>query len=263
MDLLIDVGNTNLRWTAATRTALPGPNTTPALGEVHTLRHHGALPLDLIAAWDGLPTPRQILVGNVGGPELAAHLIRAVRSLWGAAPSFAVPLANAFGVRVAYADPTRLGADRWLALIGAHRHVPGPVLIVDAGTAITYDLLLGDGSHLGGLILPGVHLLRETLLRRTRIRPIDGESETGPDAPFDTVDGTASWATNTTAAIAGASLQAPAAMAERLYGRMRDRAGVDPQLLLTGGDGPDLAPLIDVPARILPDLVLQGLALLA
>jgi type III pantothenate kinase len=263
MDLLIDVGNTSLHWTALASKGPRDPETAPTLAEVHTMRHHGALPIDLLAAWDGLPTPRRVIVGNVGGPALADHLTRALRSLWCVDPSFAAPQAEAFGVRVAYADPTRLGVDRWLALIAAHRQVAGPALIVDAGTAITYDLLLGDGTHLGGLILPGVQLLRETLLSRTRIPPIEGKPEARPDGPFGTVEEAAPWATNTAAAITGASLQAPAALAERLYRRLGDRAGVDPQLILTGGDGAGLAPLIYVPAQTLPDLVLQGLALLA
>jgi type III pantothenate kinase len=262
MDLLVDVGNTCLHWTALADRAPRDSATMPSLAEVHTLRHHGALPLDLLAAWDGLPTPRRVVVANVGGPELADHLARALRSLWGVDPSFAAPRAEAFGVHVAYADPTRLGVDRWLALIATHRQVAGPALIVDAGTAVTFDLLLGDGTHLGGLILPGVRLLRETLLSRTRIPPIEGNSMAEPHGPLDTVEEAAPWATNTAAAITAASLQAPAALAERLYRRLRDRTGADPQLILTGGDGAHLSPLIDVPAQILPNLVLQGLALL-
>lgn len=298
MDLLIDIGNTNLRWAGfepgqpqAQRIAGPGwqrrprrdearaeagatavapgprPHGDTGLGEVHTLRHHGALPIDLLAAWDALPAPSQVLVGNVGGTELGQRLTQATRSLWGLEPRFAAPQAEGFGVRVAYPDPGRLGVDRWLALIAAHHLVQGPALIVDAGTAITYDLLLADGEHLGGLILPGVHLLRQALASGTRIPPWAERPEPGPEDP--------PWAADTAGAIAGASLQAPAALAERLWGRLRDIAGAEPQCLLTGGDGERLAPLIRGPAadpagsptgiqpRLLPALVLQGLALLA
>lgn len=255
MDLLIDIGNTNLRWATWDRDRPGGTQTGAGLGEVHTLRHHGALPIDLLAAWDRLASPGQVLVSNVAGPELAAHLSRTVRSLWGLDPSFAATRAEGFGVRIAYAEPGRLGVDRWLALIAAHRHAPGATLIVDAGTAITYDLLLADGDHLGGLILPGVRMLRETLLAGTRIPPSEHQPEPGPADP--------AWARDTAAAIAGASLQAPAALAERLWGRLRDQAGTEPQLILTGGDAERLASLVGVPTRILPALVLQGLALLA
>jgi len=255
MDLLIDIGNTNLRWAALGNNPAAWAQAGPVLGEVHTLRHHGAIPIDLLAAWDGLPAPRKVLVGNVGGAGLAAHLTRAVRSLWGLDPGFAATRAEGFGVRIAYSEPHRLGVDRWLALIAVHRHAPGPSLVIDAGTAITYDLLLGDGTHLGGLILPGVRLLREALITGTRIPPWADQPDPGPGDP--------AWATDTAAAVAGASLQGPSALAERLWMRLRDRAGTEPHLILTGGDAGRLAPLVGVPLRILPALVLQGLALLA
>ncbi len=255
MDLLIDIGNTNLRWAALGNDPAAWAQAGPVLGEVHTLRHHGAIPIDLLAAWDGLPAPRKVLVGNVGGAGLAAHLTRAVRSLWGFDPGFAATRAEGFGVRIAYSEPHRLGVDRWLALIAVHRHAPGPSLVIDAGTAITYDLLLGDGTHLGGLILPGVRLLREALITGTRIPPWADQPDPGPGDP--------AWATDTAAAVVGASLQGPSALAERLWMRLRDRAGTEPHLILTGGDAGRLAPLVGVPLRILPALVLQGLALLA
>jgi type III pantothenate kinase len=255
MDLLIDIGNTNLRWAALGDDSTAETQAGPALGEVHSLRHHGAMPMDLLAAWDRLPAPRKVLVSNVGGGELAAHLTRAARSLWGTEPRFAATQAEGFGIRVAYAEPGRLGVDRWLALIAARRHAPGPSLIVDAGTAITYDLLLADGTHLGGLILPGVRMLREALISGTRI-------PSWADPP-DPAPGDPAWADNTAAAIAGASLQAPAALAERLWGQLRDRTGTEPHLIFTGGDAERLSQLVGVPARILPALVLQGLALLA
>jgi len=259
MDLLIDIGNTNLRWVTWGDTGPHEADAAPRLGEVHALRHHGALPIDLIAAWDRLPAPRRILVGNVGGPDLGAHLTRTCRSLWGLAPDFAATQADAFGVRIAYPEPEGLGVDRWLALIAA-RHADGAetegaALIVDAGTAITYDLLAADGAHLGGLILPGVHLLRKTLRSGTRIPPWAEPPEPQPEDP--------PWADNTATAIAAASLQAPAALAERLWERLRAHGRGAPRLILTGGDAERLAPLIGRPTHILPALVLQGLALLA
>jgi type III pantothenate kinase len=254
MDLLIDIGNTNLRWT----TLENGPaaaEAPPPLGEIRVQRHHGALPIDLLAAWEHLPAPRKILVGNVAGAALAAHLTRVTRSLWGLDPAFAATRAEGCGVRIAYVEPERLGVDRWLGLLAAHRQAPGASLIVDAGTAITYDLLLADGTHLGGLILPGVRMLREALMTGTRIPPWKD--------PPDARPGTPPWASDTAAAVAGASLQAPAALAERLWARLREQADTEPRLILTGGDAERLAPLIDAPVRILPALVLDGLALLA
>jgi len=252
MDLLIDIGNTNLRWATHDPEAPAPDGEGPLLGPIAGVRHHGALPIDLLAAWDQLDPPARILAGNVGGEDLAEHLTRATRSLWGIEPRFAATQAQALGVRVAYAEPTRLGVDRWLALVAAHHQGAGAALIVDAGTAITYDLLRADGQHLGGLILPGVHLMRETLLGHTRIPSVAGPTDPHPGVP---------WATDTATAIAGASLQAPAALAERLRRHLRDQVGDSARLILTGGDAERLAPLIHGPVHLQPALVLQGLAL--
>lgn len=255
MAILIDIGNTNLRWATWQANPRGGDLAEGALGEVSILRHHGAVPIDLLAAWDRLEPPDRVLISNVGGGELAAHLSRTVRSFWGLDPSFAATAAEAFGVRIGYTDPGQLGVDRWLALIATHLLAAGAALIVDAGTAITYDLLEADGTHLGGLILPGVRMLRTALQVGTRIPPWDNPSEPRPGDP--------SWAADTASAIARASLHAPAALADRLWGRLRDRVGAEPELILTGGDAERLAPLLGRPYRILPALVLQGLALLA
>lgn len=242
MDLLIDLGNTSLKW------ATWGSGGGTAM---RSLCHHGGLPLDLHAAWESLPAPERILVGNVAGDALGAELIRACQAHWGIAPRFARTRAECCGVRVAYAEPERLGVDRWLALLAAHRDCASTALIVDAGTAVTYDALLADGRHLGGLILPGMRLMREAVLTRTQIPPVVPEESPEP------------WARDTATAVANGAIQAPAALTERLWDRLRDQADAEPELILTGGDGERLLAALYRPARLVPDLVLRGLALLA
>jgi type III pantothenate kinase len=242
MDLLIDIGNTTLKW---------APRTAGVLGEMRAVRHHGGLPIDLHAAWEQLATPDQILVSSVGNQTAAHALVRTCRSHWNREPRFARTERRSHGVTVAYEQPNRLGVDRWLAMLAAHRHWGAPALIVDAGTAITFDLLIADGRHLGGLIMPGVGMMRDSLLAGTAIPPVEIAETHEP------------WATDTANAIAAGSVQAPAALAQRLYDRLADESGAGPELLVTGTDADRLLPLIDRPARHLPDLVLQGLALLA
>lgn len=242
MDLLIDIGNTNLKWAVSE---------SGSLGAMRTVRHHGGLPIDLHAAWEQLTPPRQIIAGNVGGAKLARALERVCRSYWEREPLFATPEPNAHGVTIAYARPERLGVDRWLALIAAHRICAGPALVIDAGTAITYDLLLGDGRHLGGLIVAGIEMMRDGLIAGTRIPRVEPEELADP------------WATDTGSAIAVGSIQAPAALAERLFDQLTDQAGRTPEYILAGGDAERLIPALRLPIRHSPDLVLQGLALLA
>lgn len=242
MNLLIDIGNTNLKWTLGEYDSLE---------EMQIVRHSGGLPIDLHAAWEQLTPPQRVLVSNVGGADTAAALERACRSYWDLEPRFAKTERATYGVTIAYEQPERLGVDRWLALIAAHRIYAGPVLVVDAGTAVTYDLLLGDGRHLGGLILPGIEMMRGSLLAGTYIPRVEPQEPTAP------------WATDTGTAIAAGSIQAPVALAERLCRLLEQQAGMAPQCILTGGDAARLIPSLSVPIRHRPDLVLQGLAVLA
>lgn len=242
VDLLVDIGNTNLKWAVGDA---------DSMGEMRSVRHHGSLPIDLHAAWEQLGAPERILIGNVAGDKMAETVQRACGSHWDRSPVFARTEPGSYGVTIAYERPERLGVDRWLALIAAHRFCDGPVLIVDAGTAVTYDLLLRDGRHLGGLILPGIEMMRDGLLAGTRIPRVEPEELDEP------------WAADTGAAIAAGSIQAPAVLTERLFDRLTDLAGTEPALILSGGDAARLLPAIRRNAREEPDLVLRGLALLA
>lgn len=242
MDLLLDIGNTSLKW--ATSDA-------GALAEMRSVRHHGGLPIDLHAAWELLDPPERILAANVGGPDLGAGISKACRSRWGLDPVFAATEPERLGVTIAYERPEHLGVDRWLTLLVAHRICPGPALIVDAGTAITYDALLADGRHLGGLILPGLAMMRDGLLAGTHIPRVEPRAQDGP------------WATDTASAIATGPLEAASALAQALLDHLQSESGDRPALLLTGGDAEQLLPALAVPALHRADLVLRGLALLA
>ncbi len=248
MNLLIDIGNTNLHWAR---------QDTAGLGPMAGVRHDRGLPLDLRSAWEALDPPRRVLVGNVGGADLGQAVARRARACWGLEAEFAVTRQDCLGLRVAYAQPTRLGVDRWLALLGAlGRDAAAAAVVVDVGTAATFDVLAPAGRHLGGLILPGLTMMCNSLLAGTHI--LQGEQESAIEP----------WATDTGAAVAAGSLHALAALAERLHQRLWDRlsetgevkAVAPPALLITGGDGPRIGPLITRPLELVPDLVLRGLA---
>ncbi|MBK5929098.1 type III pantothenate kinase [Halochromatium salexigens] len=251
MKLLIEIGNTSLKWALLEGTAL-GPMT--------AARHFGALPIDVLANWETLARIERVLVASVG-PESVLEAVRAtVEAYWQCPLQRIEPVAQAHAVRVAYADPRRLGVDRFLALIGAYWLEPEPVesgrapepergmLIIDAGTAITFDGLLADGTHRGGQILPGITMLRDSLLQGTRL------------SPHHTQDRTERWGQDTGPAITAASLHAPAALGERLRETFKHETGRAPRVILTGGDAERLAPLFQAPVQLQPDLVLHGLA---
>ena len=241
MNLLIDIGNTNLRWT---------PHGAGTEWSVRIARHSGAIPLDLLATWESFQPPERVIVSHVGGPTVADALGRVTRALWKIEPEYVRVAPVAAGVRIAYESPERFGVDRWLALIAAHAERRRATLILDAGSAATFDLLLADGRHLGGLILPGVEMMRTSLLMGTHIPRVEYE-------PTD-VD----WATDTTTAVAAGSLGAIAALATRLHDRLAEAAGESPRFILAGGDAERLRPYLDRPCETVPDLVLRGLAVL-
>ncbi|MBV5309175.1 type III pantothenate kinase [Chromatium okenii] len=238
--LLLDIGNTNLRWAV---------HDGAQLGAVQIARHGNAIPLDVLAAWETLPAPTRIVASNVGGAAVAEALGRVTQAYWGLAPEFVSTRAEYAGVRIAYAEPSRFGVDRWLALLAAHVDNPtaAPTLIVDAGTAATFDLLLADGRHLGGLIVPGLEMMRTSLLAGTQIPRIEIE-------PCGML-----WANDTTAAVAAGSVQAIAALAERLAERLAAETGATVRILLTGGDAPRLRAAFSQPFIEIEDLVLRGL----
>lgn len=262
MTLLVEIGNTSLKWSRLTG---------GQLGSMAAARHYGSLPIDVLASWEQLDGIKMVLVASVG-PESVIDAVRSAATAYWQCPFTRVETqAQAQGIKIAYADAARLGVDRFLALIGAHwlderqgsvteagsdaqrqpattHEARRPSLVVDAGTAVTFDALLANGAHLGGQILPGVTMLRESLLGDLRLPSHQTQDHSDP------------WGTDTGPAIAAASLQAPAALAERLLQRLQQDTGTMPRLILTGGDAERIASLMHHPCECEPALVLNGLA---
>lgn len=152
-------------------------------------------------------------------------------------------------LRIAYAQPHKLGADRFLALLGAHAQARGASLICGIGTALTIDLLDADGLHHGGLIAPSPTLMREALHARAPQLPERGGLRL--DFAADTEDALASGAD-------GAAI----ALIERSLARAAQRLGAAPRLLLHGGGSDALIAALPT-AEASPALVLEGLAIWA
>ena len=149
------------------------------------------------------------------------------------------------GLRIAYADPGKLGVDRFLALLAAHAR-GGAWLVVGVGTALTVDLLDGAGCHRGGRIAPSPALMRAALHQRARQLPETG----GVYAEF---------ADDTQSALASGCEGAALALIERSHAAAAATLGVAPGLLLHGGGAAELAPYLPQ-AELASHLVLRGLA---
>ncbi len=166
------------------------------------------------------------------------------------APEFATPCREVGGLLNGYVNPESLGVDRWLAMLGARIHASGPLIVADAGTALTVDCISADGQHLGGYILPGREQMLQALNQNTqRVRVDNSRNEVRLQPGRDTASCVSAAAT---AAARGCVLAAAAALP------------ANSQLILCGGDAAWLAAACaDVPLaqRLVADLVLDGLAL--
>lgn len=228
----LDAGNSRLKW------GLAAEGGWVAQG---ALEWSGMDQFATLAA--GWPPLERVLLASVAGPgqearicqALAGHRVERVRST-----------AAAAGVVNGYLQPEQLGVDRWCALIGARSLTREPCLVVTAGTATTIDSLDGEGRFLGGLILPGLEMMRTALARGTARLPLaEGARQ---DFPRQTPD-----------AIHSGCLEAQLGAIERAFARLPGAA----LCLLSGGAAPFLAPHLKLPLRPVDNLVLEGLRQLA
>ncbi|QKT04097.1 type III pantothenate kinase [Ectothiorhodospiraceae bacterium 2226] len=244
MKLLIDIGNTSCRWAWWDETGFVAGG---------FARHGGRFERGL-AQVPEVPVPDAVWVANVAGERAAEAVTQRARAAWDVAPTFVTAAPRGHGVVNGYREPTRLGADRWAALVGARALRAGPVCIADCGTALTIDLLDEGGQHRGGLILPGLALMRRAVERGTRGVRLDAEA-----VPQDG----ALLGRSTGEGVAVGTLYAAVALIDRVIADLAVELGAAPLCLITGGDGPTLAPLIGAACRHEPQLTLQGLAVLA
>ena len=244
MMLLIDIGNSRMKWAWMDGAALSEQVSLAHAGDV------GSDWLQLVAS--GGRRPQRVLVSNVAGSRMADAVTRLLRQQYGVEPQFAAVGAHAAGVTCAYRDPSQLGVDRWLAVIGAWHRAKRAACIVSSGTATTVDAVDANGLHLGGLIVPGLDLMEESLLKRTS--DIAKSAGVAPRVPATV------FSDNTSAAVRNGAVFATAALAERAATELERRAGREPAVILTGGNATRIAPCFVRAPDIVPDLVLQGLA---
>jgi len=242
MTLLLDMGNTRIKWARLEGGRLAGQGAATHADE--DLNHA------FERVFDGA-NPKRVLASNVAGPLLGKALGELCEKRFGLKPEFLVPAAKACGVTNGYTDPQRLGADRWAAVIGAFHRSGGPACVIDAGTAITVDAVDKQGRHLGGLIAPGPQTTRRALAGATAALRDLGEGEL------------ALLCKDTRSAVTSGGWYAAAGFVEHIAVLLKQELGVELKFLLTGGDAERLKELLRTPMTLAPDLVLQGLAVLA
>ncbi len=238
MNLLLDIGNTRLKWA------------TEKQGDIQDSHACDYRQPDFLVGleqvWRGIDTPRNLAIASVSEKQVLNSLAQLGQTLWPQC-RLLIPQASAaaFGVTNAYQQPERLGIDRWLAMIAAHNLYPGNVCVVDCGTAVTLDAVRADGRHLGGLICPGLNLMKHALVSNTADLTFTSRS-------YHTELGSA-----TDVAIANGVFAAVTGLIEHALSKL----DADYRLLLTGGDAAYLAESLSVPFSLDQDLVLKGLSI--
>lgn len=240
--LLLDAGNSRLKW------ALLAPH-----APLNYLAE-GSLAYDQLAqlpqALAQHPAASHILGCNVAGPAIAEQLAACL-----ALPiDWLKPTASQAGLSNGYREPAQLGADRWAAMLGARSLGASDAIVVMAGTAMTVDALTAEGVFLGGLIVPGYRLMRQSLAQGTADLGLpDGSTVDFPQATGEAI------VNGVLLALTGAIMQ--------MHGRLEQHTGHGAQVWLSGGDASLLAPLLTpiLATRLsaVDNLVLRGLAKLA
>ena len=242
--LALDVGNSRTKWGLHSGRGWVMFGAAPN-SEISTLA---------LREWQNLPRPDRIVGVNVAG-EPARMRIEAQLARWRTPPQWLAAAATAGGVVNGYTPPGRLGVDRWAALVAGRTRalaaapVPGPVVVVNAGTAVTIDALDADGVFRGGVILPGLRLMLLSLAEHTAgLKVLAG---TYRDFPTTTGD-----------ALYSGAVQAIAGAIREMRVRLDGDAG-PAKCLLAGGAAKEIAPHLGDGVEVVDNLVLEGVLALA
>ena len=244
MILAIDAGNSRVKWGwyEAERQEADGKTAWSSVATVSLIEF--AASSDHVNPFSAThENPARIIISNVAGEGAHQLLVNWTR-IFEAEPLWLKGEAQTCGVRNGYEPPDQLGPDRWAALIAARALEPGRAcLVVNAGTATTVDALSADGEFLGGLILPGVDLMRFVLHDHTGRLPL--QQGRFVKTPRNTVD-----------AIETGCRHAQAGAVERMHRVL----GGDSACVVSGGGGKALMERLELPCRYVENLVLEGLA---
>ena len=237
--LEIDIGNSRVKWRRFAN-------------DCKEVKSRG-INLDIngfLAEQANLEKPSAVRLSNVSDSKISSKIADWTGIKWNIQPTVAVVCAECSGVKIQYKDVSRLGVDRWLAMLAAYNQSNGPCLIIDSGTAFTLDVINEEGLHLGGYILPGLRLMRESLVSKTGIRLADQVPEPRLELGNSTQE-----------AVFNGGVASLVALAEREIEEQRKK-GFKPDVFITGGDASVLDDLLAyTKSKIAEDLVLDGLSL--
>ena len=247
--LALDIGNTRLKW-ALYDAPRPGA----------AVLAHGAEFLEQIESlaegpWSSLPHPTRMLGCAVAGDAVRRRAEEQMEELWDLPAQWVYPSAQEAGLSNGYDHPARLGADRWVAMIGGRQRLLAqgparPLVVVMVGTAVTVEAVDAGGRFLGGFILPGHGIMLRALESGTA----------GLHVPTGEVR---AFPTNTSDALTSGGTYAIAGAVERMVQHVRAHCGAEPACIMTGGAGWKMAPHMSVQFELVESLIFDGLLVIA
>ena len=243
--LAVDIGNTRLKW-ALYDTLAPG-------AALHSQGAEFLENIDKLAdgPWAGLERPQRMLGCTVAAAAVKHRVEGQLEDLWDLSAHWVFASPAEAGLVNGYDHPARLGADRWVAMIGAwHRMLaagaPRPLVVVMVGTAVTVEAVDAQGRFLGGLILPGHGIMLRALEAGTA----------GLHVPTGEVR---EFPTNTSDALTSGGTYAIAGAVERMITHVRGHCRAEPACFMTGGAGWKMAPSMSVSFELVDSLIFDGL----
>jgi type III pantothenate kinase len=256
MILEVDVGNTRVKWRLIEGGAVIARGFEEAakltsVDEVNKCLLINVVPSHLLAA---------VHIATV------VLSFRKLFTLWAAqyslTPVFAKTLPSFNGVTNAYDDVSQMGVDRWLVIVAAYQKIKGACFVIDVGSAVTIDIVKEGGEHLGGYIVPGLQLMRRSLFGE--IDQVGSNAEKTPEVNMYSSSAIFPGRNTQVAVSEGLPLML-LGMVHWLLLDFQAATGVDPSILVTGGDGGFLVDLLRekniVGIEYVPELVLDGLSL--
>jgi type III pantothenate kinase len=246
--LAIDVGNTRLKWSLYDE---PAPGARVLAQGVEFLENIEKLS---DGDWATLATPDRMLGCIVAG-DAVKRRVQEQMEIWDVSPNWVVSSAAEAGLVNGYDHPTRLGPDRWVAMIGARHRMQArgerrPMVVVMVGTAVTVEAVDAQGRFLGGFILPGHGIMLRALESGTAGLHVP----TGEVRPFPT---------NTSDALTSGGTFAIAGAVECMVRNVRQHCGEEPACFMTGGAGWKMAPALSVDFELTESLIFDGLLVIA
>ena len=242
---VIDAGNSAVKWASSN---------SEGLSVMLSLSYPENITADfLIDEWKSLDKPINVIASCVASETIWQALTKACDELWDIEIRRVTSLEKGYGLTNAYDKASDLGGDRWCAMLGVLHATDSAFIVVDIGSAITIDMVDESGQHMGGHILPGLKMMKQSLGLQTAQVNVAMDQNLTPSLSLG----------NTTAECVASGIYLSAVKLIEAVFEKESKQVKRLECYLTGGDAKLIADLLSFKCVIMPDAVLRGLAVIA